>query len=101
MRGRSPLDGRSLHMMSVIDASLLRSRLMRTGLTAAFLLGVAPGLSGCSPESVGGASLEDDPNAITGELVTYVADFDDGHSERYQALRRVGAPEIRLDPSTP
>ena len=62
----------------------------------------------CSPESTGTAtgtagatSLAGDPGALKGELVTYVADFDDGHSERWHALRLPGGKELRLQFDTP
>jgi len=61
----------------------------RPGALAAVLLGLAA----CAPGSDSGApSAAADPNAIEGELVTYVADFLDGHSERYQALRPTTGP---------
>jgi MYXO-CTERM domain-containing protein len=68
------------------------------GVVAGFMAG---GMTGCAPPT-GGPPLEDDPNALKGELVTYVADFfEDGHSERWQALRPASGPEIRLDFDVP
>jgi hypothetical protein len=63
-------------------------------------VGLATGFSGCSP---GGdvapvtTGLAADPNAINGEIKTYVADFEDGRSERWFALRQADGRELRLE----
>jgi len=60
------------------------------------------GLFGCSPgNGSGGPAIETDPGALTGELVTYVADYKDGHSEWWHALRTSEGHEVRLDFDTP
>jgi len=63
------------------------------------LLGVtlATGGAGCTPQAEPPVGLAADPEALSGEFVTYVADFDDGHSERWHALRLPGGRELRLD----
>jgi MYXO-CTERM domain-containing protein len=65
-----------------------------------WLLAVAlgGGVSGCTPVADEPSSqLAADPSALSGEFITYVADFDDGHSERWQTLRQTDGHEIRLD----
>src|SRR4051812_38426131 len=52
---------------------------------------------GCTPQAEAPVGLAADPEALSGEFVTYVADFDDGHSERWQALRQPDGRELRLD----
>jgi MYXO-CTERM domain-containing protein len=56
----------------------------------------------CSPnafDGTGGAS--DDPGAVTGEFVTYVADNRDGTTEWWHAVRTTDGREIRLNFDTP
>ena len=58
--------------------------------------------SGCSPGGEPAApapaeGLAADPNALSGEVVTYVADFEDGRSERWMALRQANGRETRLE----
>ena len=49
-----------------------------------------------------GSSQGGSPSAVQeGEFVTYVADFEDGHSERWQALRTGDGHELRLALDTP
>src|SRR5215831_13382586 len=83
--------------MTRADSSCSCSRLVIGGALATFLAG---GLASCTPQPTG-SSLEEDPSAIKGEFVTYVADFEDGHSETWHALRPANGPEIRLDFDTP
>ncbi|HVT09375.1 MAG TPA: MYXO-CTERM sorting domain-containing protein [Polyangia bacterium] len=54
---------------------------------------------GCAPQSDDSESA--DPAAVTGEFVTYVADFNDGHSEWWHAVRTADGREVRLDFDTP
>jgi hypothetical protein len=77
----------------------LFSSLTRSAGTLGSLLVVtlATGFAGCTPEAEESVGLAADPSALSGEFVTYVADFDDGHSERWQTLRQRDGREIRLD----
>ena len=68
------------------------------GLLAA--AGCAPSGTG-SPGSGTASPVEIDPGAVTGEFVTYVADYNDGHSEWWHAIRTTDGREIRLDFDTP
>jgi MYXO-CTERM domain-containing protein len=70
----------------------------RVGAGAAALTLVVIGL-GCAPENDDSGSA--DPSAVTGEFVTYVADFRDGHSEWWHAVRTSDGREVRLDFDTP
>ena len=70
----------------------------QTGTGAAVLTLIVLGL-GCAPDTDGSSSV--DPAAITGELVTYVADFNDGHSEWWHVVRTASGRELRLDFDTP
>ena len=55
-------------------------------------------LAGCAPGSGSGpAAVETDPGVVTGEFVTYVADYKDGHSEWWHAVRTADGHEMRLD----
>jgi MYXO-CTERM domain-containing protein len=73
----------------------------KIGTGAAALTLVVMGL-GCAPESDGSGSVDSsDPAAVTGEFVTYVADFGDGHSEWWHAVRTADGREVRLDFDTP
>lgn len=54
---------------------------------------------GCAPQNDDSESA--DPSAVTGEFVTYVADFNDGHSEWWHAVRTADGREVRLDFDTP
>ncbi|HXU61474.1 MAG TPA: hypothetical protein VN962_07230, partial [Polyangia bacterium] len=54
---------------------------------------------GCAPENDDPGST--DPSAVTGEFVTYVADYADGRSEWWHAVRTADGREIRLDFDTP
>jgi len=54
---------------------------------------------GCAPATDGSGS--EDPSAVAGEFVTYVADFNDGHSEWWHVVRTTDGREIRLDFDTP
>jgi MYXO-CTERM domain-containing protein len=62
----------------------------------------------CSDAQSGGAgTLPTDPAAVQegtvqeGEFVTYVADYEDGHSERYHALRQSDGRELRVSFDAP
>jgi MYXO-CTERM domain-containing protein len=68
------------------------------GTGAATLTLIVTGL-GCAPDTNGSGPV--DPSAVTGELVTYVADFNDGHSESWHAVRTQDRGEVRLDFDTP
>jgi MYXO-CTERM domain-containing protein len=70
----------------------------RAGARAAALTLVVMGL-GCAPETDESGSA--DPAALTGEFVTYVADFNDGHAETWHAVRTTDGREVRLDFDTP
>jgi hypothetical protein len=55
-------------------------------------------LAGCAPGSSGPAAVETtDPGVVTGEFVTYVADYKDGHAEWWHAVRTADGHEMRLD----
>ncbi len=59
---------------------------------------------GCAPgpgNGNGGAAVDTDPGALTGEFVTYVADYRDGHAEWWHAIRTSDGREVRLDFDTP
>jgi MYXO-CTERM domain-containing protein len=58
---------------------------------------LATGYAGCTAEPQAPTGLAADPEALSGEYVTYVADFEDGRSERWHTLRLAGGKEIRLD----
>ena len=61
---------------------------------AGLCLLVPLGLAHCTSEH---AMANPEPSdAISGELVTYVADFEDGHSERWHSLRTPDGQSIRL-----
>ncbi|HEY6475009.1 MAG TPA: hypothetical protein VI456_00420, partial [Polyangia bacterium] len=63
-------------------------------------LALATFVPACSPNSFdgqAGAGASDDPGAVTGEFVTYVADNRDGTSEWWHAVRTTDGREIRLD----
>ena len=63
-------------------------------------LALATFVPACSPNSFdgpSGAGASDDPGAVTGEFVTYVADNLDGTSEWWHAVRTTDGREIRLD----
>jgi len=70
----------------------------RVGAGAAALTLVVIGL-GCAPENDDAGST--DPSAVSGEFVTYVADYADGRSEWWHAVRTDDGREIRLDFDTP
>jgi hypothetical protein len=77
---------------------------MRTLCSGTLWIAMGALLCRCAPESAGGGGagrLADDPSAIKGELVTYVADFEDGHAERWHALRLPGGKEMRLQFDAP
>jgi len=71
----------------------------------AFILYAAIGLMSCTqpaqPSAPAAAVASDAPGTYRGEFVTYVADFDDGHSERWHAVRTSDGREIKLDFDTP
>jgi hypothetical protein len=80
--------------MTKIDAARAPSSPARACIyTALALLAVA----GCAPGSSGPAAVENDPGVVTGEFVTYVADYKDGHSEWWHAVRTTDGHEMRLD----
>jgi len=68
------------------------------GAVALFLATVVPA---CSPNAIDGESASSDPNALTGEFVTYVADNRDGTTEWWHAVRTTDGREVRLDFDTP
>ncbi len=70
----------------------------RAGAGAAALTIVVIGL-GCAPSSDDSGPV--DPSAVIGEFVTYVADYNDGHSEWWHAVRTPDGHEVRLDFDTP
>ncbi len=71
----------------------------RAGAGAAALTLFVIGL-GCAPEASDGSGPTD-PSAVTGEFVTYVADFNDGHAEWWHAVRTPDGREVRLEFDTP
>jgi len=72
----------------------LRASWLSTTATWAFLLGAcAPDLAPSSDSTT--APLA--PGEVEGELVTYVADFADGHAERWFALRTTDDRELKLE----
>jgi hypothetical protein len=80
--------------MTKIDAARAPFSPARTCIyTALALLAIA----GCAPGSSGPAAVENDPGVVTGEFVTYVADYKDGHSEWWHAVRTADGHETRLD----
>jgi hypothetical protein len=80
--------------MTKIDAARAPFSPARTCIyTALALLAVA----GCAPGSSGPAAVENDPGVVTGEFVTYVADYKDGHSAWWHAVRTADGHEMRLD----
>ncbi len=74
------------------------SRGLGAGAVALLLATVGPG---CSPDTGRSLPSDSDPGAVTGEFVTYVADYNDGHSETWHALRTADGKEVRLDFDTP
>jgi hypothetical protein len=77
------------------------------GLRCLCVAALALGVSSCSdaqtatsgappPAASGGVQLAVQGGTQEGEFVTYVADFDDGHSERWHALRMADGREVRL-----
>src|SRR6266700_5587401 len=79
--------------------NMFSSRSWSTEMVGALLAVAFSGIAGCTapaPEDPA-SDLSKDPSAVSGELVTYVADFDDGHSERWQALRQPDGNELRLN----
>src|SRR5437764_1236826 len=79
--------------------NMFSSRSWSTELVGSLLAVTLGGMSGCTPATPDdpASDLSKDPSAIGGELITYVADFEDGHSERWQALRQPNGQELRLD----
>jgi hypothetical protein len=67
--------------------------------TTILVLLLAP--AGCAPGSSATSPAEVDPGVVTGEFVTYVADYRDGHSEWWHAVRTADGHELRLDFETP
>jgi hypothetical protein len=66
--------------------------------------GLALGILGCSDAQsapVGAPPSDSVATVQEGEFVTYVADYEDGHSERYHALRQADGSEVRLAFDTP
>jgi MYXO-CTERM domain-containing protein len=81
-----------------------RSWSLETVVGSWLAVALSTGFSGCSPgpeTQAAPAGLAADPSALSGEFITYVADFDDGHSERWQTLRQANGQELRLDFDAP
>jgi hypothetical protein len=63
------------------------------------LLALACEVSACADPQIvapGGEPVDREATTQEGELVTYVADYDDGHSERWHALRQGDGSELAL-----
>ena len=60
-----------------------------------------PAIPVCSPGAGNQPANASDPSALQGEFVTYVADFEDGHSSRWHALRTADGREIPLEFDAP
>jgi len=53
-------------------------------------------IASCAPPDQVADPVAENPDEIEGQLVTYVADFADGRTRRWHALRRANAPELEL-----